>query len=131
MKYVLLNFGQFVGFDSTLNGAIQQLLASAANGGNATSTNPGGGTTTTAPSNTPLSTAIDQINKALSDLAAAQKANDYDKIGQAYQELGAAIAAYQKALAAQQKTSPTPTPNPSGSGSPAPSVPSSPGPSGG
>jgi len=108
-----------VGFDSTLSGALRQLLNAA--GGQPTTAPP---PTTTTPGQTggPLQAAVDKINKALNDLSAAQIAGDFAKYGQALQELKDAIAEYQKAQQQQPAgTSPSGSPGPSGSPSPAPS----------
>ncbi|HKT01285.1 MAG TPA: UPF0182 family protein [Rugosimonospora sp.] len=119
MKYVLLNFGQYVGFADTLPGAVQQLLISAKGG---TSTSPG--TTAPPPSGTQpnsdaVQAALAQVDKALADLKSAQSAGDFTRYGQALTELQNAVSAYEKAKAAAAKT---PTPAPSGSASPAPAA---------
>ena len=125
LKYVLVNFGQYVGFDATLPGALKQLLTAA--GGTPTTTPPNQQPPANQPpANQPnggaTAAAVDKINKALSDLQTAQQAGDFAKYGQALQELQDAIAEYRKA---QQAAAASPAPSPSGSASPspAPSVP--------
>jgi uncharacterized protein len=136
MKYVLLNFGQYVGFDTTLSGAITKLLNSAA-AGNPTNAPPG--TTTppgTQPSQSPsaspsalpntggnpgVTAAVNQLNKALGDVKAAQQSGDLGQLGQALQELQQAIDAYNRAVQAAN-ASPAPARS-----TPPPVAPSAPG----
>src|SRR5205807_1592242 len=109
LKYVLVNFGQYVGFDATLPGALKQLLAAA--GQQPTGAAPPPQTTTpNQPNGGAVQAAIDKINKALTDLKAAQQAGDFVKYGQALQALQDAISEYQKAQAAPT-TSPSATPS--------------------
>ena len=118
LKYVLVNFGQYVGFAADLPGALRQLVTAA--GQQPTGTGPPPPQTTPTPpgnGNAAVQAAIDKINKALGDLKAAQQAGDFGKYGQALQALQDAIAEYQKAQAQQ----PTGTPAPSGSPSVSPS----------
>jgi uncharacterized membrane protein (UPF0182 family) len=120
MKYVLLNFGQYVGFDLTLDGAIKQLVSSANNGApSGTTTPPGTGQQPGGNNNNSdaVAAAIAQINQALTDLKAAQQSGDFTKYGQALTALNKAIAAYDTAKAAAGQS---PSPNPSTSGSPSP-----------
>ncbi|MEN3305074.1 MAG: uncharacterized protein V7603_1276 [Micromonosporaceae bacterium] len=119
MKYVLLNFGQYVGFDSTLSGAIAQLLSSAKTGAGTSPPNTSGNQppSNQPPSNDAITAAVSQINKALADLKAAQQTGDFTKYGQALTELNTAIAAYEKAKQAATPTSPS-SPSPSRSASP-------------
>jgi uncharacterized membrane protein (UPF0182 family) len=126
LKYVLVNFGQYVGFADTLPGALQQLLNNAASGqqGNSTTSPPSGGTASGTPNSGPVAAALDKIDKALKDLKAAQQAGDFVKYGQALQALQDAVNEYDRAR--QQATTPaSPAPSPSGSpgASPTPSVP--------
>jgi uncharacterized membrane protein (UPF0182 family) len=123
LKYVLVNFGQYVGFDATLPGALKQLLAAA--GQQPTGAPPPPQTTTpNQPSGGAVQAALDKINKALTDLKAAQQAGDFVKYGQALQALQDAITEYQKAQAAPTTpagTTPSGTPSASPGGSPSPS----------
>lgn len=120
LKYVLLNFGQYVGFDATLDGAVKQLLAAAA-AGPGTQPPP---TTTNPPPTTGNSAAVDQalaqLDQALKDLDAAQKSGDFAAYGKALQEVNDALNAYKAARAAESGT-PSPTPSGSPSATPSPS----------
>jgi uncharacterized protein len=120
MKYVLLNFGQYVGFDTSLQGAIAQLLASVKGGGTSppTGTNP---PPNQPPSNDAVAAALAQVDKALADLKTAQQQGDFAKYGQALTELQTAVDAYQKAKQAAAQVTP-PSPGPSGSPAPTPST---------
>ncbi len=117
LKYVLVNFGQYVGFDATLPGALKQLLTAA--GGQPTTGNPPPNTTQPSPPSGAVAVAVDKINKALNDLKAAQQAGDFTKYGQALQQLQDAVSEYQKA---QQAATAPPGPTPSGSASPSPAA---------
>jgi uncharacterized protein len=121
MKYVLLNFGQYVGFDSTLSGAIAQLVASAKGDTSVTPPNTSGNQPpppSQPPTNDAVAAALGQVDKAIADMKAALQAGDFAKYGQAQADLQTAIAAYEKAKAAAKTT---PSPAPSGAASPAPS----------
>lgn len=131
MKFVLLNFGQYIGFAATLPDALKSLLSAA---GTAPS-NPGApsppqtGNQPPTTGNAAMNAAIVKINKALADLKAAQTAGDFAKYGQALQDLQAAIAEYQAAQAAASATpSPSASPSASPSGSPSSSPSASPSP---
>ena len=117
----LVNFGQYVGFDATLSGALKQLLTAAGGQPTTTGPNPPPQTQPNQPNGGPLQAAVDKMNKALTDLKAAQQAGDFTKYGQALQALQDAITEYQKAQ--QAAASPAPSPSGSASPSPAPSVP--------
>ena len=118
MKFVLLDFGQFIGFADTLPDALRQLLTAAGGTPTTPTAPPPPSTTPTPPTNSATAAALEKVNKALADLRAAQQAGDFVKYGQALQELQDAISAYQQA----QQTVATPAPSPSGSPSPAPSA---------
>jgi uncharacterized membrane protein (UPF0182 family) len=122
LKYVLVNFGQYVGFDSTLPGALKQLLNAAGGQPTTAPSAPPQNTTPNKPSGGAVQAAVDKINKALADLKAAQQAGDFVKYGQALQALQDAINEYQRAQQQQPDgASNTPAPSPSGSQSPSPS----------
>lgn len=135
MKYVLLNFGSYVGFDTTLPGAIAKLLASA-KGGAPTGTSPGtsspppssspSASPSTQPTNDAVAAALAQVEKALADLKAAQQSGDFTAYGAALTELNSAIAAYDKARQAAglaaSGSSPSPSPQSSAQPSPTPTV---------
>src|SRR5256885_5796819 len=129
LKYVLVNFGQYVGFGDTLPIALKKLLEAA--GQQPTGAAPPPQTTTpNQPSGGAVQPAIDKINKALTDLKAAQQAGDFTKYGQALQALQDAINEYQRALASQP-TAPAgaqPSGSPSSSSSASPSGAASPSP---
>jgi uncharacterized membrane protein (UPF0182 family) len=129
LKYVLVNFGQFVGFDPTLQGALKQLLTAAGGQPPTTGAPPPPGNTNQPPTNPAVAAAIDKINKALTDLKNAQQSGDFAKYGQALQELQAAIAEYQQA---QQAAAASASPSPSGTPTPpaSPTTTPSPSPSG-
>jgi uncharacterized protein len=121
MKFVLMNFGQYIGFADTLPDALKSLLTAAGTAPANTGTPPPPGGTSPPPpttGNPAVAAAVEKINKALADLKAAQQAGDFAKYGAALQELQAAINEYQ---AAQAAASTTPAPNPSASPSPSPS----------
>jgi uncharacterized membrane protein (UPF0182 family) len=122
LKYVLVNFGQYVGFAADLQGALKQLLAAAGQQPSGTAPPPPQTTNPTAPNGGAVQAAIDKINKALTDLKAAQQAGDFVKYGQALQALQDAVAEYEKAQ--QTSTAPAgtqPSGTPSATGSPSPS----------
>jgi uncharacterized protein len=125
MKFVLMNFGQYIGFADTLPDALKSLLAAAGTAPSTSGTSPPPPTGSPPPTagNAAMNAAIAKINKALTDLKAAQSAGDFAKYGQALQELQAAVAEYQAAQAAATATpSPAPSASPSGSASPSPSA---------
>jgi uncharacterized protein len=121
LKYVVVNFGQYIGFAETLQGALANLLTAAKNGATSTPNNqqqtqpnqPSTGQQQ--PSNPAVDAATQQMDKALQDLKAAQQSGDFQAYGQALKELQDAINAYEQAKRAAA------TPAPSGSASPAPS----------
>jgi uncharacterized protein len=122
LKYVLVNFGQFVGFDATLQGALKQLLTAAGQAPTTTTPTPPNTGNQPPPTNPAVAAAIDKINKALTDLKSAQQSGDFAKYGQALQALQAAIDEYERAKqAAGASASPSGSPAPSGSPSPSPS----------
>jgi uncharacterized membrane protein (UPF0182 family) len=123
MKFVLMNFGQYIGFADTLPDALKSLLNAAGqqptSGGNQPPPNTGG-TPPTSSGSPAMNAAIAKINKALADLKAAQQAGDFTAYGKALQALQDAVNEYQAAQAAAS-TTPTPSPSASPSASPSPS----------
>jgi uncharacterized membrane protein (UPF0182 family) len=119
LKYVLVNFGQYVGFADSLQGALTQLLNTARSGGATPPTGPPPNANQPPPSqtNAEVDAATQRIDKALTDLKSAQQSGDFTKYGEALQELNDAITAYQQA---RQSASPSPsgTPSPGSSASP-------------
>jgi uncharacterized membrane protein (UPF0182 family) len=125
MKKVLLNYGEFVAYEDTLQKGVQSLVQQAT-GQSPTiqpppppPSSPGGGQ---APSSV-LADAVAQINKALADLKAAQQAGDFEGQGRALKELDDAVKAFNEAQkAAGTPASPAPTTAPSGAGTPSPAA---------
>jgi uncharacterized protein len=133
LKYVLVNFGQYVGFADTLSGALDGLIRAAkagqasagtpsppaqptpspsASGSASPTPTPSPTATAGTPPNAALDAATRQIDKAIADLKAAQASGNFQQYGTALQELNDAIAAYQQAR--QAAGSPTPSVTPSG-----------------
>ena len=106
LQKVLVSFGDQIGFDSTLQGALDQVFGgnsgttTAANGGTG-STGTGGSTGSgTVITNESLKAALASAKAALDDSQAALKAGDFTAYGKAQDRLKAAIAS---AIAAQSK----------------------------
>jgi uncharacterized membrane protein (UPF0182 family) len=101
LQKVLISFGDQIGFDSTLQGALDQVF-----GGNAgtTLTNNSGATTTTTTGTTTgmsssLKSALAAAQSALSDAQSALKSGDFTAYGAAQNRLKSAIAAAIRAQA--------------------------------
>jgi len=97
LQKVLVSFGDVIGFDDTLKGALDQVFGG--NSGtvlNNTSQSTTGGTTT---ANSSLKSALASAKSALADSQAALKKGDFTAYGKAQDRLKAAIAA---AIAAQK-----------------------------
>jgi len=122
LKFVLLSFGQYVGFDATLDGAIKKLLA-AAQAGQPSTENPNPPPTTNEPNNAAVDAALARLDQAIKNLAAAQASGDFAAYGKALQEVNDALKAYQEARAAQGGGTGTPSGSPSPSGAPSSSPP--------
>jgi uncharacterized membrane protein (UPF0182 family) len=98
LQKVLVSFGDVIGFDNTLKGALDQVFGG--NSGtvlNNTSQSNSGGTTTTVSSS--LKSALASAQAALADSQAALKMGDFTAYGKAQDRLKAAIAA---AISAQK-----------------------------
>jgi uncharacterized membrane protein (UPF0182 family) len=98
LQKVLVSFGDQIGFDNTLKGALDQVLAGASNSIN----NPTSGSTSTSGTttgNTSLKAALQNAKQAMADSQAALKAGDFAAYGKAQDRLKAAITA---AIAAQK-----------------------------
>jgi uncharacterized membrane protein (UPF0182 family) len=131
LQKVLVNYGDKVGYANTFAEALAQVFGPGA--GDAAADSGTGGTTpapttttpsaTAAPTTTPapsggagssggaaLDQAVSDINKALTDLANAQRNGDFTGIGQAQAALQRAVQAYQAALALSATASPTASP---------------------
>jgi uncharacterized membrane protein (UPF0182 family) len=99
LQKVLISFGDQIGFDNTLQGALNEVF-----GGNSgtTLTNGTGASTSTGGStalagNTSLKAALAAAQSALADSQAALKSGDFTAYGQAQNRLKAAITAAIKA----------------------------------
>lgn len=94
LQKVLVSFGDVIGFDSSLKGALDQVF-----GGNS-GTNAGTGTTTTTNSSADVASALQSAKQAMADGQAALAKGDFAAYGRAQDRLKAAIAA---AIAAQSR----------------------------
>ena len=98
LQKVLVSFGDQIGFDNTLKGALDQVFSGASSSIiNSTPSTNGGGTKPTG--NTSLKAALENAKQALADSQSALKAGDFAAYGRAQDRLKAAIAA---AIAAQK-----------------------------
>jgi uncharacterized membrane protein (UPF0182 family) len=123
LKLVLVSYGQQVGVDETLQGAINALVQNAQASGTGTGSSPGTGGNTGGAQNTgppqltpALQAATAKVDAAIAHLQEAQKAGDFVGQGQALAELDTAIKAFEAAAAAAgvpNATPPTPGPTPS------------------
>ena len=96
LQKVLVSFGDQIGYDDTLKGALDQVF-----GGNSGTTPPPGGTTpTSGTTNNSLATALASAKQALADGQAALAKGDFAAYGRAQDRLKSAIAS---AIAAQTK----------------------------
>ena len=96
LQKVLVSFGDQIGYDDTLKGALDQVF-----GGNSGTTSGSGITTsTTGTSNASLASALQSAKQALADGQAALAKGDFTAYGRAQDRLKSAIAA---AIAAQSK----------------------------
>jgi len=94
LQKVLVSFGDVIGFDSSLKGALDQVF-----GGNS-GTNSSASTPTTANSSADLASALQSAKQAIADGQAALAKGDFAAYGRAQDRLKAAIAA---AIAAQSR----------------------------
>jgi uncharacterized membrane protein (UPF0182 family) len=99
LQKVLISFGDQIGFDNTLQGALNEVFGgnsgTTLTNGTGVSTSTGG--TTALAGNTSLKAALAAAQSALSDSQAALKSGDFTAYGQAQNRLKAAIAAAIKA----------------------------------
>ncbi|MEN9516901.1 MAG: hypothetical protein RLZZ159_767, partial [Actinomycetota bacterium] len=98
LQKVLVSFGEKIGFDDTLKGALDQVFGG--NSGTSTVSPSNGGGSTTPGTNTDLANALASAQKALSDAQAALAKGDFTAYGKAQDRLKAAIEA---AVAAQRR----------------------------
>ena len=94
LQKVLVSFGDVIGFDSSLKGALDQVFG----GNSGTSSNTG--TTTTTSGSADLASALQSAKQAIADGQAALAKGDFAAYGRAQDRLKAAIAA---AIAAQSR----------------------------
>ena len=101
LQKVLVSFGDVIGFDDTLKGALDQVFGG--NSGtvlnNTSQSNSGGSTTTTTTTSSSLKAALASAQSALADSQAALRRGDFTAYGKAQDRLKAAIAA---AISAQK-----------------------------
>ena len=95
LQKVLVSFGDQIGYDDTLKGALDQVF-----GGNSGTTSSGGTPTTGATTNDTLASALASAKQALADGQAALANGDFAAYGRAQDRLKSAIAS---AIAAQVK----------------------------
>ncbi|MDO8644990.1 MAG: UPF0182 family protein [Candidatus Planktophila sp.] len=95
LQKVLVSFGDQIGYDDTLKGALDQVF-----GGNSGTTSSGGTPTTSGTTNDTLASALASAKQALADGQAALAIGDFAAYGRAQDRLKSAIAA---AIAAQVK----------------------------
>jgi uncharacterized membrane protein (UPF0182 family) len=100
LQKVLVSFGEKIGFDDTLQGALDQVFGG--NSGSNTSTTPStsGSSTTQSGSNKDLANALASAQQALRDAQAALAKGDFTAYGKAQDRLKAAIEA---AVSAQNR----------------------------
>ena len=91
LQKVLVSFGDQIGFDSTLQGALDQVFGGNA-GASATSTTGSTSTGTTTTSNSSLASSLSAAQQALNDSQAALKKGDFAAYGKAQDRLKSAIA---------------------------------------
>ena len=95
LQKVLVSFGDQIGYDDTLKGALDQVF-----GGNSGTTPASGSTSTTGTTNNSLASALASAKQALADGQAALAKGDFAAYGRAQDRLKSAIAS---AIAAQVK----------------------------
>jgi uncharacterized membrane protein (UPF0182 family) len=96
LQKVLVSFGDVIGFDSSLKGALDQVFGG--NSGTSGSTSAGGGNTSSQSSD--LASALQSAKQAIADGQAALAKGDFAAYGRAQDRLKSAIAA---AIAAQSR----------------------------
>lgn len=89
LQKVLVSFGEKIGFDNTLEGALNQVFG----GDSGTPSQPSGGDTSTQPSGDPTARALADARQAASDLKAAEARNDRVAAAQALNRLLDAVEA--------------------------------------
>jgi uncharacterized membrane protein (UPF0182 family) len=105
LQKVLISFGDQIGFDNTLQGALDQVFGGNAgttltnNSGTSTSTSTSG--SSSSPASTTLKSALAAAQAALADSQSALKNGDFTAYGQAQSRLKSAIAAAIRAQSAK------------------------------
>ena len=95
LQKVLVSFGDVIGFDNTVKGALDQVF-----GGNSGTSTPNNSTGTTSSNNANVASALQSARQAMADADAARAKGDWAAYGRAQDRLKAAIAS---ALAAQSR----------------------------
>ncbi len=96
LQKVLVSFGDQIGFDDTLKGALDQVFGG--NSGTTSASNPSTPSTATTPENaTALSTALRAAAQAMKDYQAANAKGDFAAAGRALDKLQTALAAAETA----------------------------------
>ena len=96
LQKVLVSFGDQIGYDDTLKGALDQVFGG--NSGTTSASTPTTSTSTTTPKNsTALSTALRAAAQALKDYQAANSKGDFAAAGRALDKLQSALAAAESA----------------------------------
>ncbi|MDT5025167.1 MAG: uncharacterized protein QOE61_1593, partial [Micromonosporaceae bacterium] len=119
MRLVLVSYGSLVGFDTTLQGAINALVKKAGETTTGAGPPPGG---TQTPPNTPpaqnaeVAAAAAKIDAAITRLHDTQAKGDFAGYGAALGELDAAVKEFQAAQAKATGTAPAPAPSGSPTG---------------
>ena len=98
LQKVLVSFGDVIGFDSSLKGALDQVFGG--NSGTTAGTTTGGTGGTTSNQSSDLTSALQSAKQALADAQAALAKGDFTAYGRAQDRLKSAIAA---AIAAQSR----------------------------
>jgi uncharacterized membrane protein (UPF0182 family) len=96
LQKVLVSFGDQIGYDDTLKGALDQVFGG--NSGTTSASTPSTSSTTTTPKNsTALTTALRAAAQALKDYQAANAKGDFAAAGRALDKLQSALAAAESA----------------------------------
>ncbi len=115
LRKVLVAFGNKVGYDDTLTGALAQVFGESSGSGGDGGTPPGDGTGGTTTAEQDLARALADAERAIAAADEALKAGDFTAYGVAQKQLADAIA---RAVAAQQTIAGGPVPDPSTSPAP-------------
>ncbi len=97
LQKVLVSFGDQIGYDDTLKGALDQVFGGNSGTTSASTPSPSTTTTTTPKNSTALSTALRAAAQALQDYQAANAKGDFAAAGRALDKLQSALAAAESA----------------------------------